>query len=132
VAVACALLTATGPTDAAIERAAEDARRQIAFYVSTPAYSAVLKAHGWGELQPRLAEFVKARRWQDLAEIVSDEVLSTFALVGTPAQVSADLHERWGDILDRASLIAPSGVDEQSWRAIFTAHAAIGGPRASV
>jgi probable F420-dependent oxidoreductase len=125
VAVACALLTATGPTDEAIDRAAEDARRQIAFYASTPAYSVVLEAHGWGELQPRLAEIVKAGRWSALADIVSDEVLAAFALVGTPVQVATALHERWGGVLDRASLVAPSGVDEQSWRDILSAHAAL-------
>ena len=125
VAVAAALLTATGPDDAAIDRAIEAARRQIAFYASTPAYARVLLAHGWGELQPRLSDLVQAGRWPDLAQVVSDEVLAAFALVGTPAEVATTLRERWDGVIERASLVAPNGVDDESWREINAAYRAL-------
>ena len=57
----------------------EATRRLLAFYGSTPAYRPVLDLHGWGELQPRL---------------VSDEMLTTIAACGTPAQIAAEIRER--------------------------------------
>lgn len=119
--VACALLTATGQDDEARAASREAARRQIAFYASTPAYSGVLETHGWGDAQPELAGLVRGGRWADLAAIVTDEMLTTFALVGTPEEVGNELQRRWGGVLDRASLVAPLGVDRASWQQIQAA-----------
>jgi probable F420-dependent oxidoreductase len=118
VEVVAVLLTATGQTDEAIERATLAVRRQVAFYASTPAYLPVLEAHGWGHLQPELAQLVREGRWEDLAGQVTDEVLHTFALVGDPAVVAAEMTRRWGGVLDRVSPAAPDGVDEESWAQI--------------
>ena len=119
--LACALLTATGQDDESRGAAREAARRQLAFYASTPAYAAVLEAHGWGAAQPELAGLVREGRWAELAALVTDEMLSTFALVGTPSEVGVALQRRWGGVLDRASLVAPLGVDRASWLEIRAA-----------
>jgi probable F420-dependent oxidoreductase len=124
--LACALLTATGGTDEQVDAAAADARRQLAFYASTAAYRPVLAAHGWEDLQPRLAELVKSGRWAELAAVLPDEVLTTFALVGRPDEVAAQLLERWDGVLDRASLVAPRRVDDDCWKRIHDAVAGAG------
>lgn len=121
VVVAAALLTATGPDAEAIERAADAARRQIAFYASTPAYTPVLAAHGWEALQGELASLVREGRWESLGEVIPDEVLRTFALVGSPHEVGEQLVGRWAGTLDRASLVAPTKVDQDSWLQIHAA-----------
>jgi probable F420-dependent oxidoreductase len=121
VTLACALLTATGCTDQQIAEAAAAARRQIAFYASTPAYLPVLETHGLADLQPRLAGLVKAGRWDDLAAVMPDDVLTTFALVGTPSDIARQLVDRWDGVLDRVSLVAPRRVDEESWSEIHDA-----------
>jgi len=122
--VAGALLTATGQTPEAIAAATADARRQVAFYASTPAYRAVLDTHGWGDVQDEVATLVRAGRWNDLGSVLSDEMLHAFALVGPPAEVARQLHERWDGVFDRVSLVAPNGVDPASWKQIHDAVAA--------
>ena len=57
-------------------------RRQIAFYASTPAYRPVLERHGWGELQTDLNRLSKNGEWRAMGELVDDEMLATFAVVG--------------------------------------------------
>ncbi|WP_375476545.1 TIGR03617 family F420-dependent LLM class oxidoreductase [uncultured Jatrophihabitans sp.] len=125
ITVAGAQLVATGPDGRAIDAAAQAARRQVAFYASTPAYAGVLAAHGWDDLQPRLAALVRDGRWDELDSLVSDEVLQAFVLVGPPAEVGAQLRERWLGMVDRVCLVAPGGVSDADWRAVHAGlHAA--------
>ncbi|MGN0102360.1 MAG: TIGR03617 family F420-dependent LLM class oxidoreductase [Dietzia sp.] len=69
-------------------------RRLLAFYGSTPAYRPVLDAHGWGDLQPELNAMSKQGRRQEMASLVTDEILHTIAACGTPAEIAAHVRER--------------------------------------
>lgn len=89
-----------------------DVRRQIAFYGSTPAYRPVLELHGWGKLQDELSAMSLRGEWDGMAALIDDDVLHTFAVIGTPAQAAAELHRRYGDIVTRLTIpIAPGGDD---------------------
>lgn len=102
-------ITASGETKAQIEEAKVMARAQVGFYGSTPAYKPALDAHGWGdELQPKLHKLSKEGDWAGMSALISDEVLETFALVGSPAEVAAQVKERYGDIAARVSPISYS------------------------
>src|ERR1700761_1438227 len=82
-------------------------RRQIAFYGSTPAYRAVLALHGWGDLADRLHALSVTKdesRWAAMGELIDDEVLNTFAVVGSPQDAGAELKRRYGDVVDRVTL----------------------------
>jgi probable F420-dependent oxidoreductase len=82
-------------------------RRQIAFYGSTPAYRAVLALHGWGELADQLHALSVTSdegRWTAMGELINDEVLNEFAVVGSPQQAGAELKRRYGDIVDRVTV----------------------------
>jgi probable F420-dependent oxidoreductase len=88
------------------------ARRQIAFYGSTPAYRPVLALHGWGALADRLHELSVTgdeRRWAAMGELIGDEVLSAFAVIGTPGDAAAEVKRRYGDIVDRITVPAAAG-----------------------
>ena len=89
------------------------ARRQIAFYGSTPAYRPVLALHGWDNLADRLHELSVTkdpRRWAAMGELIDDEVLSAFAVIGAPADAAAELKRRFSDIVDRANVpVTPAG-----------------------
>ena len=95
-------------------------RRQIAFYGSTPAYRPVLALHGWGELADQLHALSVTRdegRWAAMGELIDDEVLNTFAVVGSLQQAGAELKRRYGDIVDRVTVprtasLAPDQVRE--------------------
>jgi probable F420-dependent oxidoreductase len=84
---------------AAAARAA--VRAQIGFYGSTPAYRAVLDLHGWGELGEELERLSKSDGWARMADAIDDDVLDAFAVIGTPDQVAAELHRRYGDVCTR-------------------------------
>jgi probable F420-dependent oxidoreductase len=82
-------------------------RRQIAFYGSTPAYRPVLALHGWGELADRLHALSVTSdegRWAAMGELIDDEVLNTFAVIGSPRHVGVELSRRYGDIVDRVTV----------------------------
>lgn len=101
VSVQC--LTAIGETEEQLEQAKTMVRHMIGFYGSTPAYRPALDAEGLGELQPRLNTLSKEGDWVGMAELVTDEVLETIAITGTPDDVARKLVERYGDIAQRIS-----------------------------
>ncbi len=101
----------TGTTEEARERAQTATRRQIAFYASTPAYRGVLELHGWGDLQPELNRLSKAGEWSTMGELIDDEILDAFAVVGSPPEVAGRIIARFGDIIDRISFYTPAGLD---------------------
>jgi len=109
----------TGGTDEEMEQAAAGTRQQIAFYGSTPAYRAVLERHGWGALQDELNGMSKQGEWVKMGELIDDEVLNTFAVVGAPEEIGPELHRRYGDVVDRISFYAPYQSDPDRWRQVL-------------
>jgi probable F420-dependent oxidoreductase len=94
-------------------------KNQIAFYGSTPAYRPVLEAHGWGELQEELRAMTKRGEWDAMSELIDDDVLNAFAVVGTPEEAIAEVKRRYGDIATRIQLAVPEERDEARWRSLF-------------
>jgi len=94
----------TGATEAEFEAAKQQVKYRIAFYGSTPAYRPVLECHGWGDLQPKLNQLSKNNGWERMPELISDEMLETFAVVGEPRQVATEIRRRYGHLVDRLTL----------------------------
>ncbi len=111
----------TGNDDDELKKAAGATRQQIAFYGSTPAYRPVLDAHGWGGLQEDLNKLSKQGEWVQMAELIDDEVLSTFAVVGEPESIAPELLRRYGDVIQRISFYAPYESDPSRWKSVFEA-----------
>ena len=109
----------TGNSEEEMAQAATGTRQQIAFYGSTPAYRGVLEVHGWGDLQTELNGLSKQGRWVEMGELIDDDVLAAFAVVGEPEQVPGELKARYGDVVDRISFYAPYKSDPGRWRPIF-------------
>ena len=93
-------------------------RQQIAFYGSTPAYRGVLDLHGWGGLQEELNALSKQGKWVEMGELIDDEILHTFAVVGEPEEIGPELLKRYGDCIDRISFYAPYKSDPERWAAV--------------
>lgn len=102
-----AAFVVSGPTEEQMQEAITGARRQIAFYASTPAYKGVLDLHGWGDLQPDLNRLSKQGEWAKMGELIDDEILSTFAVVGEADSIPGQLKARFGDVIDRISFYMP-------------------------
>ena len=69
----------------------------------------MLDLHGWGELHERLNESARRGEWAEAAELIDDEVLHTFAIIGTPQQAVAEIKRRYGDLLTRITIAALPG-----------------------
>jgi probable F420-dependent oxidoreductase len=94
----------SGPVFAATsDEEVADVKRQIAFYGSTPAYKPVLDLHGWGALHEELHRMSRRQQWAEMSELVNDDVLHTFAVVGTPEEINAGFDQRYGDVITRIS-----------------------------
>jgi probable F420-dependent oxidoreductase len=92
-----------------------EAKKQIAFYASTPAYRGVLDLHGWGELQDELTKMTQAGQWNRLHEAITDEILAEFAVTAGPDEIGAAVRERFEGLLDRVAFYMPyipNGQDE--------------------
>lgn len=93
----------TGADDAEMAASTARIKQQIGFYGSTPAYQEVLEHHGWAEAHTELNAMTKTRRWDELGDVIDDEMLATFAVVAEPDNVEAELQARYGQTVDRIS-----------------------------
>jgi len=109
----------TGNTEEQYNQRLAEAREQIAFYGSTPAYRPVLEAHGWGQLQNDLNELAKRGQWSDMAGLIDDEILEAFAVVAEPAKVAAALLERYGNLCDRISFYSIARQEPSEWASVL-------------
>jgi probable F420-dependent oxidoreductase len=94
-------------------------KQQIGFYGSTPAYRPVLEVHGWGELQDELNAMTKRGEWDKVADVIDDEVLRTFAVIGAPEEAAAEVVRRYGDVATRVAFPIPRGADPERWAPVF-------------
>jgi probable F420-dependent oxidoreductase len=105
-------MVATARTEEALEDAVAGVRRQIGFYASTPAYRPVLDHHGWGDLHAEAHALTKADRWAELGDLVDDEVLHTFAVVGEMDEAAIGLRQRFAGLADRVTTSMPYDADD--------------------
>jgi probable F420-dependent oxidoreductase len=99
--VSCEVMVATGENDAELMAAMTAARKQIAFYGSTPAYRKVLELHGWGDLHTELNRLSKEGEWDAMGSLIDDEMLGAFAVVGPVDKVGGALKSRCEGVVDR-------------------------------
>jgi probable F420-dependent oxidoreductase len=95
---------ACGQDEETQTRQRAEARKQIAFYGSTPSYRGVLDLHGWGALHEELHKLSRAGRWDEMGDLIDDDVLAIFAVLGTPQEAAHELRRRFDGLFDRISL----------------------------
>ncbi len=112
----------TGPDQPAVEAARQEARQRIAFYASTPAYRPVLECHGFHEVGQRLHQMSRQGKWQEMASLVSNEMVDAFAVVGRYAEIADRLLERYGGLVDEVgfSVAAANQSAEQQVRQVIS------------
>jgi probable F420-dependent oxidoreductase len=113
------LFVVTGTDEEELAKARAGTKQQIAFYGSTPAYRGVLELHGWGDLQTELNRLSKQGEWVQMGELVDDDVLAAFAVVGEPEEIPELLLQRYGDLVDRVSFYAPYQSDPARWARVL-------------
>jgi probable F420-dependent oxidoreductase len=100
-------IVAMGRTDAEMEAAEVGVRGLLAFYGSTPAYRPVLEVEGWADVQPELNALSKTGDVAAMTALVSEPMVQTLAVRGTPEQCAAELRRRFGDVADRVCAYFP-------------------------
>lgn len=107
-----------GDTEEERQQQAHTIRQQIAFYASTRTYTEVLRVHGWESLAGQLNELSVQGRWQEMAELITDEMLETYAVIGRPEEIPEKIQKRYAGLLTRVAFYVPyeqSG-DPERWR----------------
>jgi len=112
VALACAIFVVTGRNEDEMRNNTVSVKSQIAFYASTPSYRAVMDLHGWGEIAERLNQMTREGRWMELWELVSDEMLDEFAVVGASDELAHKVKARYEGLLDRVGYYWPFKPEE--------------------
>ena len=93
----------SGKDEETFEKEKLAAKNRIAFYGSTPAYKNVLGVHGWGEMQVELNSMSKQGKWQEMGEMITDDILNVFSVMQEPGKVVTEIKSRFGDIINRTS-----------------------------
>ena len=96
-----------GDTEAELAAARQAVKQQIAFYASTRTYEPVLAAHGWQDIAPQLHRKSIEGDWKGMADLITDEMLDTYAVTGTHDTIAARLTERYAGLLDRTAFYQP-------------------------
>lgn len=86
---------------------------QPAFYASTPGYRAAFELHGLGELASELAVLSRAQRWEEMPARISDEVLHTYAVVGTYGEIGRKLLERYRGLVTDVEFSIPATTERE-------------------
>jgi probable F420-dependent oxidoreductase len=112
----------TGTTPEALHAERERQRRLLAFLYSTPAYAPTLELYGWDDLGPRLRTLVRHDRWDELADVLSDDVLDTLVPCGTFDELAPLLMDRFGG-LGQGLLVSPPAdpADDDAFAAVIAA-----------
>ena len=113
--ILCATLTVTADDEDEFERVKLAARKQLAFYGSTPAYLPTLEVHGWGELHRELNRMSKLGLWDDMTHLIDDDVLESIAVVGPRKEIAGRLRERLAGIAEGVSLTHNRAPDPAQW-----------------
>jgi probable F420-dependent oxidoreductase len=104
VSVSASPFVVTGRDEEERERQRQEVRQRVAFYASTPTYKDVMAHHGWVDTGRELHELSKEGKWQEMAGLVTDEMMDAFAVEAHPDELADALVETYGDLADRVSL----------------------------
>lgn len=90
-------MVATGRTEQELREAIDGVAKLMAFYASTPAYMPVLEVEGWAHIQPELNRLSKIGAFPEMRALITDEMVRTIAIVGTPEECAAEIASRFGE-----------------------------------
>ncbi len=99
-----------------VESAKRALKQHIAFYGSTPTYHSVLDFHGWSEIGQALHKLSREGQWKQMPDLITDEMLHEWAIVGTHEELVDKVLERCGDLFSTVLLdLPPSLRDDDDW-----------------
>ena len=56
-----------------------------------------------------------------MGNLIDDEILNTFAIVGEPDQIAPEMKRRYGDVISRIAFYAPYQTNRARWLPVIEA-----------
>jgi probable F420-dependent oxidoreductase len=94
----------TGETEAERREMLHEVKSRIAFYGSTRTYHDVLDLHGWKDIGMKLHELSKDNEWGEMTDLITDEMVDTFAIRAPPEDLGDAILDKYGGVADRVQL----------------------------
>lgn len=106
--VICGVIVGLGDDDIELDRATLSAKALLGFYGSTKAYGRVLDSIDRGQRGPELAALVRRGGFDEVADLVDDDMVARLAVVARPEDAAQKVLERCGWLADRVAVFFPS------------------------
>ena len=106
----------TGETEEEVESKKAGVKGQISFYASTRSYEGVMSTHGWDDTAAKLYRMSVDNKWPEMPGQITDEMLETFAVVGTYDEIVDKLKAAHGDYATSISFDFPTDTPEEEER----------------
>lgn len=84
----------TAPNQAELEQALENAKKTVAFYGSMRSYHLSFELEGWEDEAAKLHAMSMRGEWQDMAAVITDDMVHAFAVVGTYDEIASKIKQR--------------------------------------
>lgn len=114
---------AVGANEAEVEKAKTALKQHVAFYASTRTYHTVLAHHGWEDIGAQLHRLSREGKWQELPQLVTDDMLAEWAIIATYDQLADEVRKRCDGVYSTVLLDLPGALarDEDRVRSIVRA-----------
>jgi probable F420-dependent oxidoreductase len=86
------------PDQDSLARAVEKMKSTIAFYGSTRSYRSSFELDGWTRQAEELHRLSVQQKWDEMAKVVTQEMVHAFAAVGTYADIAGVIKKRFAGI----------------------------------
>jgi probable F420-dependent oxidoreductase len=104
----------TGRTEEEVAAAREKARQRLSYYGSTRSYAGVMRLHGWDDDAAHLHRLSMEAKWDEMVNIVTDDMIDEFCVIGTWDEMPAKMREKYAGITTELSFPAtPTNPDEE-------------------
>ena len=101
-------LTATGKNDQVVTAQWEKQRKLLGFLYSTPAYWPSLELFGWQDKGQQLLDMTREGNWQEMPNIINDEMLEKFVPRGSYDDIAQIYRERYAGLARRITFPMPA------------------------
>ena len=107
-------LTATGKDEAAVAAEWEKQRNLLGFLYSTPAYWPSLEMFGWEDRGQQLLDMTRSGHWQEMPNIITDDMLEKFVPRGTYEEIAGVFRARYSDLSGRITFPMPKNPEHDA------------------
>ncbi len=105
-------LTATGKNEETVAQQWELQRNLLGFLYSTPAYWPSLELFGWQDKGQQLLDMTRSGNWQDMPNIITDDMLEKFVPRGNYSDIAQVYRERYSGLASRITFPMPVNPDD--------------------